>query len=230
MNIKIIIIGFILLIVLLILIDFFIGFNRYDRMVHLVFRKDPNIIDKIEKCLDKEKNELTIAELNVLLLWRKLLKDEDVSELIEKIDYSKIFLRNSNYEKNFKDNLEVLLHTLLCLPRLKKIKKLSVLKEKFNVLQGKFDNHVEYRIVVGAFAFLENNTKDSKILYDVADGKYSEYKYDKLLISTFKDICIAYIASLSNEKIYKYSLDLKTSADWYCEDLLTDLGIYELYK
>ena len=165
-------------------------------------------------------------------MHQKLIKDEDVSQIIDKIDYSDIFLEKGKYNTNFANlNSDMFIWTLCCLPRLKKVDLLPSIKEKMNVLQDKLSNHVEYKVFNSACAILERNMEESKFLNELVNGEYSGLEYDKQLIAVTKRIALAYIASLNKEKNIEYADELKIlSESMLGRNLLTDLEIYEVYK
>lgn len=237
MEIDIIVIGLVVVIVVftfrnIVLIKDLVTSKGYKKIYNGVIKKEPDIINKIEEYLKKEKNKYLVSKTNILLMHQKLLNDEDVSEIIEKIDYSVIFLKNGKYNSHFVNlNSDMLIWTLCCLPRLKKANQLNLIKEKVNVLSDKLSNHVEYKVFIGACAVLERNIEETKFLNDLVNGEYSGLSYDKYLIAVTKRIALAYIASLSKEKNIEYADELKIlSESMLGRYLTTDLDIYELYK
>lgn len=237
MEIDIIVIGLILIIIvfvvrnIVLLRDLAIS-KKYNKIYKAVVNKDPDIINKIEEYLKTEKNEYLITKTNVLLMYQKLLNGEDVSNIVSRLDYTKIFLRKGKYEKDFVNlNSDMFIWAICCLPRLRKGDILPLIKDKVSVLEDKLSKHIEYKVFFAACAVLERNTEESKFLDKLVNGEYSGLEYDKHLIAVTKRIALAYIASLNKEKNIEYADELKIlSESMLGRNLLTDLEIYEVYK
>lgn len=238
MDLNIIYIGIIIILLIFTTRNFLLlrdlrGSKGYRNIYQAVIHKETDVINKLEEYIKEEKNDYLLNKAYVLLMYVKLPNNDDVGEVIEKIDYTKIFLKNGKYNKQFVNiNSDMIIWTLCCFPRLKKIKKLSLIKEKFDTLQDQLSNHVEYRVFNGAYAVMNNNIEESKFLNELVNGEYSGLDYDKQLIAVTKRIALAYIACQSKEKKnIEYADELKTlSNSMLGKSLLMDLDIYEVYK
>lgn len=206
--------------------------KNYKKIYTAVLSNDSEAINRIKEFLTTEKNPYLIAKANVLLMYLSLINNEDVEEIINNINYENIFLQNGKYKKNHVNlNSDMMIWTLASMPRLKKINKLDVIKEKMDKLEDKLSNHVEYKVFKAVYSLLNGNEEESKFLDDLINGEYSGVEYDKQLIGVTKRISLAYIASKNKEMNFEYTDELKILAGTMIgRNLLTDLEIYEIYK
>ena len=237
MEINIIFIGLVLLIIIFVVKNFVLirdlrVSKKYNKLYRAVADKDPDIINKIEEYIKNEKNEYLINKANVLLMYQKLLNGEDVSNIVSKIDYTKIFFVKNKYDKDHVNlNSDMFIWTICCLPRLRKGDILPLIKDKVSEVKDNLSKHIECKVFFAACAVLERNTEESKFLDKLVNGEYSNLEYDKHIIAVTKRVALAYIASLNREKNIEYADELKILSETSLgKNLLTDLGIYEVYK
>lgn len=206
--------------------------KNYKKIYKGILERDPDIINKTEEYLKTEKNEYLIYKTYILLMYLYLQNDIDPKEMIEKIDFGKVMLKNGKYNTQYANlNSDMIIWTLCSLYRLKNKGYLDTIKEKMDKLKDYFDNHIEYKVFYGAYALLNNDTENSKFLNDLVNGDYPKLNYDKQLIGVTKRIALAYIASLNKEKNIEYVDELKILAgSMLGKNLLIDLDIYEIYK
>lgn len=204
----------------------------YKKIYKAVVENDPNSIDIIKEYLKIEKNEYLLAKANILLMYLKLQKKIEVGYEVNEVDFGKIFIKNGKYNASFVNlNSDMMIWILCSLPRLNEVGQLYQIKEKLLKLKDKLDNHIEYKVFFGAFAILTKDEESAKFLFDLVNGDYSNLQYDKQLIAVTKRIALAYIASQNKEKNIEYADELNIlSKTMIGRNLLTDLGIYEVYK
>lgn len=206
--------------------------KEYKKIYKSVVESDPEAITKINEYLKNESNEYLLSKTNVLLMYLKLQKRLEVGYEVHNIKFEDIFLNKGKYSTDFVNlNSDMMIWTVCCLPRLNGVGQLYQVKEKLLKLNDTLANHIEYRVFCGAFAVLTGDEEGSKFLYDLVNGDYPKLNYDKQLISVTKRIALAYIASKNKEKNIEYADELNIlSKTMIGRNILTDLGIYEIYK
>lgn len=204
----------------------------YKKIYKSVVENDPESINKINEYLKSEKNHYLLAKANILLMYLKLQKRIEVGYEVHNICFEDVFLKNGKYNASFVNlNSDMMIWTLCSLPRLNEVGQLYQVKEKLLKLKDSLDNHIEYKVFFGTFSILTKDEENAKFLYDLVNGDYSGFQYDKQLIAVTKRIALAYIASQSKEKNIEYADELNIlSKTMIGRNLLTDLGIYEVYK
>lgn len=212
---------------------FFIS-KKYRKIYNDIFKNDSEtMIQEIEDYLKIEKSRTLKAKATLLLIYEKLMSNQDISEDISKFNANLIFLKNNNYNKDYAINCSDMFFWLCaCLPRLKEKNYLDEINEKISSLDKKYENHVEYKVYKSAYAILKNEPIENyDFLNKFVNGEYVDLYYDKHLVVSFKRLSLAYLSSLTNDSVFEYTVELKNfSLTKVGKEIMKDLNVYEIYK
>lgn len=210
--------------------------KKYIECFNSIKEKGQDAYPEVITFIENEKNEELIQKATFLKLFLELEADkEEYKNSLEKIDYKVLFYTKDkidNQKSMF--NSDAYIWTIICMARANKKSKQDVidsLYEKLDSLQD-LKQYLEANLTIASYKALKNeDDKGIDFFNALLNGEYTQYKYEKHFIASYKRIAAATLAYLNKDMDEYFKDDIKVFAETFVgRTYLSDLGIYDDYK
>ena len=200
-----------------------------------VLNESEDAYDAVIKYVNEEKEAYLKNKARVIEVYEKLLKNEDVEELIQEIDFEPLFKVKGRFDaKHANRNGDIFVWLALVFAKANKLKKTEVINKLYEKLvpyDELLNNSLEYKLCKAYTAALLNKEgEDYDFLKKLLDGDYAGMVYEQRLIGLYKRIAASYLV-FKDEKIDEYfDNDLRDFGTHLVgKALLTDLNLMDKY-
>ena len=136
---------------------------------------------------------------------------------IDEIDFTKAFGQEYGISvEEISQNSDVFIWLVMNMTKAKSMSLIDVmdkLYEKVTVFEENFNKTVEYNIFKASYELILEKSYDSKeFLFDLLEGNYTDYAYDKQLIGVFKKMAASLLDYSGEELSEEYEVLLKDFA------------------
>lgn len=191
--------------------------------------------DAVINYVNEEKEPHLKNKGMVIEVYEKLLRNEDVNEIVEAIDFEPLFKVKGRYDaKHTNRNGDVFVWLALVFAKAHNLNKDEVIDKLYSKLLP-FDellsNNLEYKLCKGYTAAIKNNNEeDYNFLKKLLDGDYAGMVYEQRLIGLYKRIATSYIVFKGDSVDEYFDNDLRSFAGSLVgRALLTDLKLIDKY-
>lgn len=205
--------------------------NTYSK----VLRQDEDAYEAVTNYLNTETNEMFKNKAKVLLIYEKMTKGEDPSDIIEDVNFDTMFKEKGSFSSKLANrNSDIFVWLTLVFAKARSLSMFDVidkLSKKIEVYDENLSNHLEYKMYKGVLSALaERNDEDLNFLTKMLDGDYAGMVYEQRLVGLYKRIAASFLVYMG-EKIDEYfENDLHSFAETIVgKCLMTDLEIYDKY-
>ena len=208
--------------------------KEYIECYKAILRGDENAYERICSFIDTRKDQEFAGKGRLLKLYEEIDQKLPYQETLNAVNLEDVFYKNGKADKSrYTLNCDLFVWIYIIMAKARQISGFDVLNDlydKVKALQG-MDDCLEYRETEAIYnALCEKEDGGVKFFTDLLEGNYTEYRYDKNLIGTFKRFAAATLAYGGEPMEEYFKQDLHSFAETLIgKSYLENLGIYDKY-
>ena len=208
--------------------------KEYIECYKAILRADENAYERINAFIDSQKEQDFAGKGRLLKLYVELDKKLPYQETLNAIDLKDVFYKKDHPDKyRYSLNCELFIWIYIIMAKARQMSGFDVLNElndKVKALE-EMNDCLEYREAEAIYnALCEKEDGGVKFFTDLLEGNYTELRYEKNLIGTFKRFAAATLAYGGEPMEDYYKQDLHNFAETMIgKTYLENLGIYDKY-